>query len=409
MVRHLAFHYLGCAAALDDGVAVPSRVGPLLECLAAMVDRLTVIAYDLPADPVPVEDGIEYVVRSPRRNVDVLSLGQKGTLRTYISRRRRVRRIVEGASPEWDALVLQLANRRANLVFAASRSDRIAAMIVGRSATHVARAPWPLRRKLVGRLRTSVEERHVRRIVRGADVVVTNSEELSRQYGRESRIDVIPMSTRAARYEHRADDRMIDTLDLMISGRIAAEKGVFEAMTAFASVHSDFPRARLHLVGDGPALAQLLDRAQELGVSGDVVAHGWVPATKKLFDIYASMDVLLLPSYAEGLPYSVWEALAHSVLVICTPVDGVRDAFGDEEEVMFVPPRDDAAIARAIRRLAGDAVLRRRLLRAGYDRARNVTAESVASRLVQEIASTRGPEWEPSNGPGSEAHRRRRR
>jgi glycosyltransferase involved in cell wall biosynthesis len=241
-------------------------------------------------------------------------------------------------------------------------------------------------------------------------VVLTNSEELSRQYSFASRIEVVPMSTRAARYEHRVDDRMVgDTLDLMISGRIAAEKGVFEAMTAFASIRSEFPRARLHLVGDGPALAQLLVRAQELSVSGDVVTHGWVPATQQLFDLYASMDVLLLPSYAEGLPYSVWEALAHSVLVICTPVDGVRDAFRDEEEVMFVPPRDDAAIARVIRRLAGDAALRQHLLRAGYDRARNVTAESVASRLVEEIGSTGSLEWEPGDGPGSEAHRRRRR
>ena len=388
MTIHLAFHYLGCARRVGDGVAVAGRVGPLIECLADLVDRVTVVAYDPPSVPTPVEDETQYAIRSSVGNVELLSLGPKGTFRDHFARKARVRRIVAHASASWDVQVLQIANRRAGLVFDASMCDRTVALVVGRSHEHIARSSWTPARKAAGLLRSRWEDLVDSRIIDNAGFVLTNSDELKNFHGGHSKIAVLGMSTRHTRYEHRVDDRLEATMELGLSGRIAAEKGVFEALDAFVALRAQFPHARLHLIGDGPALSDLILRAEQLGVAEGVVQHGWVSVGPALFDLYASLDVLLLPSYAEGLPYSVWEALAHSVLVVSTPVGGMPSAFEDRRELMFVAPRSSSEIVRAIQTLIATPELRRRLILEGFERARSVTVESVAARIVDGLAAT---------------------
>jgi glycosyltransferase involved in cell wall biosynthesis len=397
---HLAFHYLGCARSLRDGLAVPGRVGPLIETLSEVADQVTVLAYDPPDDPTPVEDATEYTVHAPAGNVQMLSLGPKGSLRDHPARRARVHRIVRAASSEWDVLALQIANRRAGLVFDASKCDRTVALVVGRSRDAVTRSSWTPLRKAAGLLRTRLEDVVDARIIDRSGFVLTNSNELKDAHGASSKITVAPMSTRRAAFEHRADDRLAGTMELAVSGRIVAEKGVFEALDAFAALRSQFPYARLHVIGDGPARGEVMERARRLGVDEGLVSHGWVPVGPALFGLYASMDALLLPSYAEGLPYAVWEALAHSVLVVCTPVGGLRTAFEHEREVVFVPPGSVDAIVQAIRKLCAEPELRKSLIREGFERARGVTAESVASQIADGIATTWGLKRSTEARPG---------
>jgi glycosyltransferase involved in cell wall biosynthesis len=263
-----------------------------------------------------------------------------------------------------------------------------------------ARSSWSPLRKAAGLARTRWEDVVDSRIVERSDFVLTNSNELKTAHGSGSKIEVVPMSTRHARFEHRAEDRLAGTMELAVSGRIVAEKGVFEALDAFAVLRSQYPYARLHLIGGGPALPEVVARARRLGVEEGVVSHGWVPVGPALFGLYASMDALLLPSYSEGLPYAVWEALAHSVLVVCTPVGGMRSAFENERELVFVAPRSADEIVGAIRKLSADHELRKRLIRDGFERARSVTVESVASRIADGVAEAWGLKRSTEARPG---------
>ena len=76
-------------------------------------------------------------------------------------------------------------------------------------------------------------------------------------------------------------------------------------------------------------------------------------------------DMLVLPSFAEGLPVVLMEALASRVPVIATPVAGVSELVRDGETGLLVPPGDIDGLATALNQLLGDPKLCRRLGEAG--------------------------------------------
>src|SRR5205085_11381091 len=99
--------------------------------------------------------------------------------------------------------------------------------------------------------------------------------------------------------------------------------------------------------------------------------------------LLSGSDVLLLPSYSEGLPYALLEAMAAGVPVIATPVGAIPDVVSDGIHGFLVPPRDGKAIAEAIAVLAGD---REKLSWMSRACRRRVRAAFSIERLAQEIS-----------------------
>lgn len=113
-----------------------------------------------------------------------------------------------------------------------------------------------------------------------------------------------------------------DALVIGTVGRLSVEKGADRAIRLIAALRKDWPRAQLHLVGDGPERDRLKMLARELGVAQAVRFWGW---QQKSQPFYEMMDVLLLPSHTEGLPNVILEAMAMGVPVAATDVGGVGD------------------------------------------------------------------------------------
>ena len=388
---HVALHYIGAASAVDGGVGVPSRAGAFVEVLADCVRHVTIVAYEPPPSP-GFDDGVEYVVRAP--NVSFVSLGAKGSWRDHLERRRRVARIVREASPSWDVLLFYfLPNRRARLVYAANRCPKVVSFVVGTVALGALPAGTSAGRRLVSRLGTLWTALQLRGVIRRSGLVVVNSDELRASLPARARTAarVVLLAARHSSQRWRTGDRFQGAgVNLMVAGRMTLEKGVLDAIDAFAIVKKRLHAARLHLAGDGPALDAALERASALGVRDDVIAHGWVPAGDALFSLMREMDVFLMPSYAdyEGFPQVIWEAMAHSVLVVCTCVRGPREVLDHERHVLFVPMRDPAAMAEAILRLADDSALRRRLLAEGFDAAEPANVDATVQGILAGVAET---------------------
>jgi L-malate glycosyltransferase len=96
----------------------------------------------------------------------------------------------------------------------------------------------------------------------------------------------------------------------------------------------------------------------------------------------AEVDALVLPSWIEGLPLVVLEAMAQAKPVVATAVGGTPEAVLDGETGLLVPARDVPALASALERLLGDDDLRRRYGEAGR---RRVDAHFAASAMTQRI------------------------
>ena len=151
---------------------------------------------------------------------------------------------------------------------------------------------------------------------------------------------------------------------VLFIGRLDAVKGVPLLLQAFAAVRARHPDAQLTLVGDGPARAALEAQAVTLGITEATTFIGY-RAQGEVAALMEQADMLVLPSFAEGLPVVLMEALASRIPVIATPVAGVSELVRDGETGLLVPPGDVDGLEDALGRLLADPDLCRRLGEAG--------------------------------------------
>jgi glycosyltransferase involved in cell wall biosynthesis len=154
------------------------------------------------------------------------------------------------------------------------------------------------------------------------------------------------------RYNREAADR--DTpLRLIYIGRLAPAKGLLESIEAVRLARSRGIATRLVVAGSGQEEARLRQYVRDSGLSREITFVGPAYGETKA-RLLSQADVLVLPSYSEGLPYSLLEAMAAGVVPVVTPVGAIPDVVTDGEHGVLVEPRDAGAIARAIERLSAD-------------------------------------------------------
>lgn len=142
-------------------------------------------------------------------------------------------------------------------------------------------------------------------------------------------------------------------------GRIGKRKGSYDLLAAVARIAPRVAGVRVLLGGDGE-LDGARARAAELGVGDRLALLGWVGGDDKE-DYLARATVYTLPSYNEGLPMSVLEAMAAGLPIVSTPVGGIPEAVSDGVEGYLVAPGDVAALAARLEQLLTDAPLARRM------------------------------------------------
>lgn len=125
-------------------------------------------------------------------------------------------------------------------------------------------------------------------------------------------------------------------------------------------------RWRLAIAGQGEEREALVRRAQELGMAERVHLLG---QREDIADVQAAADVFAMPSYAEGLPLALLEAMFAGSAIVASGVGGIPEAVADGEEALLTPPADPDALRRALARLIADPALRARLGAAARRRA----------------------------------------
>lgn len=146
---------------------------------------------------------------------------------------------------------------------------------------------------------------------------------------------------------------------LLSLGRVGYNKGSFDLIRAVKLVSDSCPKVNVAIGGDGDVSeAQRLVREMRLEEHFEFL--GWVTGDTKKLRLRTS-GVYVLPSYSEGLPMSVLEAMAAGLPIISTPVGGIPEAVTDGVEGFLVQPGDVEALADRIGRLLADPELARRM------------------------------------------------
>jgi glycosyltransferase involved in cell wall biosynthesis len=143
-------------------------------------------------------------------------------------------------------------------------------------------------------------------------------------------------------------------------GRLSSEKGQAGLLAAFSKVCRDVPSVELALVGDGPQANELKSVAHDLRVADSVTFLGRLGEAETLEQI-ARSDILVLPSFMEGLPIVLMEAMAVGTPVIASRVAGIPELVEDGRTGLLFTASNWDELADCIRRLLADEPLRRAL------------------------------------------------
>jgi glycosyltransferase involved in cell wall biosynthesis len=171
---------------------------------------------------------------------------------------------------------------------------------------------------------------------------------------------------------------------VLFVGRLMAQKGVFDLVQAAAVLESSAPELSFQIVmaGDGPEASSIVTRAQDLGVEDRVTLVGHVDS-KALRRLYGGASLFVLPSYSEGFPTVIAEAMAAGLPIVTTAIRGAADYLEDGVNALLIPPGEPPQLADALGRLLRDPALCRSM---GEDNLKKVTLfapERVAAEYLE--------------------------
>ena len=155
--------------------------------------------------------------------------------------------------------------------------------------------------------------------------------------------------------------------EVICVGRLVPVKGYVILIEACAKLVRAGRPLLLRIVGDGPDRPNLQRRVDELNLSSSVIFHGALDRAS-LLEVYKTIDLFALASFAEGVPVVLMEAMAMEIPCIATRVTGVPELVRDEIDGLLVTPSGVDELALAIARMMDDTDLRERLGKAGRQR-----------------------------------------
>lgn len=229
------------------------------------------------------------------------------------------------------------------------------------------------------RVRDAVSRRLTRPVLHAAGRILVVSEDLGRVAARDydadpARIRAIPNGCDATIFHPRDRNKARAALGIdadaelvVYVGRLVPEKGLRELLGAMATLAPQRPKLQLALVGEGPMRAEL-----DAKVAADPTLRVHLPGAQGPHEVarwMAASDLVTLPSYSEGHPNVLVEALACGRPVVATPVGGIPEVV-DADCGLLVAARDPVALAAGLRdaleRQWDDGALSRRFSR-GWD------------------------------------------
>ncbi len=172
--------------------------------------------------------------------------------------------------------------------------------------------------------------------------------------------------------------------------RLLLEKGTEQFVRAAKQVLEVYPDTLFTLVGDGPHGPALQALSRELGMENNIIFTG---QRRDMPGIFASLDIFALPSFNEGMPLVILEAMASKLPVVATKIAGIPELVLHEQTGLLIEAGDTAALRDSILRLIADRALRMKFGAHGQERVQQFYSREVMSRnylrLYENLLQTR--------------------
>ncbi|MEQ8999708.1 MAG: glycosyltransferase family 4 protein [Coleofasciculus sp. B1-GNL1-01] len=199
-----------------------------------------------------------------------------------------------------------------------------------------------------------------------------------------NRLKLIPENQAILKKELHIPDQAFPIIGM--TGRITAEKGYLELINALDIIRFQYPNVHLLVIG-----GQLSSERDAFQVKLSKLISGknlekhvtFTGFRSDIPELLGLVDVFTLPSYREGLPRSILEAMAMEIPVIATNIRGCREAVAHEKTGLIIPPKDSEKLAEALSTLLSNSALRKAYGRAGRQRAESEFDERLVFDRLQ--------------------------
>jgi glycosyltransferase involved in cell wall biosynthesis len=172
---------------------------------------------------------------------------------------------------------------------------------------------------------------------------------------------------------------------LLFAGRLIEAKGILDllhAMPAILEKHSCY----LMIAGDGPQEQEAQMLAVSLGIQDRVIFTGYLSGDA-LQEAYQAGDVFVFPSWSEGFPTVLAEAMDCGLPIVTTRIQGAADHLQEGIHALFVSPRDFQILASTVCRLLDDQPLQERMRKSNKERIK-IFKPAVVGREYLDILNT---------------------
>lgn len=140
-----------------------------------------------------------------------------------------------------------------------------------------------------------------------------------------------------------------EIINLLFLARVETSKGIYEILNAYEMLKNENPNFRLTIAGDGNELKNVKNYVQKQELK-NIVFTGYVNGHHKQ-NVFLNSDIYVFPSYTEGMPTSLLEAMAFGLPIITTKVGAITDFFEEGKHGFSVPVKEVPPIVKGIKML----------------------------------------------------------
>lgn len=170
---------------------------------------------------------------------------------------------------------------------------------------------------------------------------------------------------------------------IIFMGRLVSAKGIDDLIDAALTLLSKSLSFELVFYGEGEE-ERFRQRCREKNLDGHVMFKGWIDGKEKEI-AYIDGDIFVLPSYNEGLPMGILEAMSYGLPVVATRVGGIPDAVKEGVNGFLITPGDVQALAACLEKLIVNPNLRREMGRVGRELATTHFEVSIVTEALETI------------------------
>ena len=365
-----------------------------VDSLAPYADEVSLCVPVRPATSVP-NDG----TRVRAANVRLAPLPHFDGPRQFYPQLPSIRRALRAWVRTVDLINCRVPTPAAWFAFTAARRAGVPVflLVVGDLAAVAPTLPYRGLKRVVFAAYTAFEERAIRRMTRSS-LTFANGADLADKHRRQGAnvVETKTTTIAAGDINTRPDTCQQPAIRLLTVSRIDPRKGLSCLPDAIARLRVAGHDVSLDIVG--PAVGQtgeheraaIEQAARDLGVADRVRFAGPV-SLDRLMQLYRGYDLFVLPTGpGEGIPRVLLEAMAGGLPVVATRIAGIPSLVTDGLNGLLMERASGAAVAESVSRLIGDAALRQRLIRRGYETAGAHTLERQAASVMTVVASETG-------------------